>query len=291
MSDDGQSLSGKVCLVTGATSGIGAVTARELARRGATVVVVGRSPQKCEATVRGIRDQTGNPAVESLVADLSVQAEIRRLAREFRQGHPRLDVLINNAGAIFMQRRESGDGIEMTFALNHLASFLLTHLLLDVLTACTPARVVNVASSAHAGVTLDFDDLQGRRGYRGFRAYRRSKLANLLFTFELARRLEGTGVTVNALHPGFVATNIFAGNGPAGWLMRQSAGLVAIGPEKGARTTILLATAPEVEGLTGRYFVKGRPVSPSPASRDQDAAGRLWQMSEALTGLAASPWP
>jgi retinol dehydrogenase 12 len=289
MPADDHSLSGKVCLVTGATSGIGAVTARELARRGASVVIVGRSPSKCEATVRGIREQTGSAAVESLVADLSAQAEVRRLAREFRQRQPRLDVLINNAGAVFLQRRESVDGIEMTFALNHLAYFLLTNLLLDLLTASTPARVINVSSAAYEGMTLDFDDLQEGRRYRGFRAYSRSKLANLLFTFELARRLEGTGVTVNALHPGFVATNFFAGNGPVGWLMRRSAGLFAIGPEEGARTTLYLASAPEVEGITGRYFVKGRPVASSPASRDPAAALRLWQVSEEMTGLAATP--
>ncbi|HEX8199226.1 MAG TPA: SDR family NAD(P)-dependent oxidoreductase, partial [Isosphaeraceae bacterium] len=164
-------------------------------------------------------------------------------------------------------------------------------LLLDLLTASAPARIVTVSSAAHAGVTLDFDDLQGRRRYRGFLAYRRSKLANLLFTFELARRLEGTGVTANALHPGFVATNIFAGNGPAGWLMRRSAGLFAIDAEQGARTTVFLATAPEVDTLTGRYFVKSRPVAPWPAAQDPAAARLLWQVSERWTGSAGPPRP
>ncbi len=278
-----QTLSGKVCLLTGATSGIGEVTARELARLGATLVVSGRHPEKTGALVQRLQQETGNQRVEGMLADLSSQAEVRRLAQEFRDRHHRLDILINNAGAMFMQRQESVDGIELTFALNHLAYFLLTNLLLDRLVTAGSARIINVSSDAHRGLEMDFDDLQGRRNYRGFRAYCQSKLANLLFTFELAKRLKGSGITVNALHPGFVATNFFAGNGPAGWLMRRAAGMVAIRPDRGARTSVYLATTPEVEGVSGRYFVKEKPVASSPQSLDEAAMQRLWRISEELT--------
>jgi retinol dehydrogenase 12 len=285
MMNNDTTMTGKVCLVTGATAGIGHVTARELARRGATVVIVGRNRQKCEATVAEIQQQTGNSRVEFLLADLSSQADIRRLATAFRQKYGRLDVLINNAGGIFMQRRESVDGIELTLAVNHLAYFLLTNLLLDLITSSAPARIINVSSDAHRGMTLDFDDLQSKRNYRGFQAYSKSKLANLLFTFELARRLHGTGVTLNALHPGFVASNIFAGNGMVGWCIRRIASVVALSPEKGASTTIHLATAPEVAGVTGEYFVKQRVERSSPESHDDEASRRLWAISEEMTQL------
>jgi retinol dehydrogenase-12 len=278
------SIKGKVCLVTGGTSGIGQVTARELARQGATVVFVGRNRQKCEETLNQIRQETGNPEVEYLLGDLSSLAGIRGVAQEFRQKHNRLDVLVNNAAGIFMERRESVDGIEMNLALNHLAYFLLTNSLLDLLKSSAPSRVVNVSSEAHKHMVLDFDDLQEKKRYRGFRAYSESKLANLLFTFELARRLERTGVTVNALHPGFVASNIFAGNGRVGWLVRRIASVVALSTEAGAETSVYLATSPEVEGITGKYFVKKRAVAPSPASHDEAAARRLWAVSEQLTG-------
>jgi retinol dehydrogenase-12 len=306
------SMDGKTCLVTGATAGIGEVTARELARRGARVVLVGRSRERCEATAEAIRRETGNPAVEYLVADLSSQADVRRLAREFLARHDRLHVLVNNAGALFAQRRESIDGIEMTLALNHLAYFLLTSLLLDTLKASAPARVVNVASRAHEDVRgLDFGDLQARARARsfwgygeskfagllytlflpmrhpGFLQYARSKLANLLFTYELARRLEGTGVTVNALHPGFVASRFMAGNGALGWFMRRWAGLFGVSAEEGAKTSINLATSPEVEGVTGKYFARQKEVASSPASLDVAAARRLWDLSEELTGGGA----
>lgn len=278
-------MEGKVCLVTGANAGIGAVTARALAERGATVVVVGRSLDRCEATVGKIRHETGNRAVETLLADLSSQSDVRRLAREFLDRHPRLDVLVNNAGAAFTKQQESADGIEMTFALNHLAYFLLTNLLLDTLRVSAPSRIVNVASDAHrmAAQGLPFDDLRSPSQYRGFRSYAHSKLANILFTFELARRLEGTGVTANALHPGFVASSFFEDNGWRGAIIGAAAKLVAISPEAGAKTSIYLATAPEVEGISGRYFVKQKDVEPSPAARDEAAAKRLWELSEALT--------
>jgi NAD(P)-dependent dehydrogenase (short-subunit alcohol dehydrogenase family) len=281
-------MQGKVCLVTGATAGIGAVTARTLAQGGATVVLVGRSRERCEATTARIRQETGNPAVAYLLADLSSQAEIRRLAQEFQHQQQRLDVLVNNAGGVFLRRQESVDGIEMTFALNHLGYFLLTNLLLDVLKASGPARVVSVASDAHRRLQgMDFDDLQGRNRYSGIRAYCQSKLANVLFTYELARRLGGTGVTANALHPGFVASNFFAGKGWMGLLVNVSAKVFAISPEEGAKTSIYLATSPEVEGVTGKYFVKEQAVKSSSASEDEVAARRLWEVSEEMTELKA----
>ena len=281
------SLAGKVCLVTGATSGIGKVTARELAQRGAVVVVVGRNEARSQATVTQIRQQTASSSVDFLLADLSSQQEVRRLAGEFESRYPRLDVLVNNAGAIMLSRRESVDGIELTFALNHLAYFLLTNLLLDRLKSSAPARIVNVSSNSHERAKIDLDDLQVRGRYWGFRAYARSKLANILFSYELARRLEGTGVTVNALHPGLVGTNFLANNGALGRFLKMLVAIKGISVERGARTTIHLATSPEVETVTGRYFVKEQVVPSSGASYDQDAARRLWLLSAELTGLAA----
>jgi NAD(P)-dependent dehydrogenase (short-subunit alcohol dehydrogenase family) len=277
---------GKVCLITGATSGIGLVAAREIARAGARVVLVGRDPAKCEAAVKYIAERTGSRETETLLADLSSQRQVRELARKFHDRHSRLDVLVNNAGGLWLDRRPTEDGLEMTFAVNHLAYFLLTNLLLDTLKASAPSRVVNVASAAHRRATLDFDNLQGELGYRGWPAYCRSKLANVLFTFELARRLPGTGVTANALHPGWVATGFGGNNGWTGRLIRAAAGLFAIGPEEGARTTTYLATSPDVAGVTGRYFDRERPVPSSPASCDEESAKRLWWVSEQLAGLA-----
>lgn len=283
------SMKGKTCLVTGATSGIGEVAARELARLGARVVVVGRSPERCAATLDRIRSGAGSTALESMVADLSSQAEVRRLADEVRGRLDRLDVLINNAGGMFLKRQESVDGIELTLALNHLSYFLLTRELLPLLQAGAPARIVNVASGAHRGASIDFGDLQGRRKYSGWRAYQQSKLANILFTNELARRLAGTGVTANSLHPGFVRTRFFADfTGWMGLLFKSVAPFGAISPEEGAKTTIYLATSPEVEGVTGRYFAKCRPVQPSRRAQDQEVAARLWQTSEEMTGQVAA---
>jgi NAD(P)-dependent dehydrogenase (short-subunit alcohol dehydrogenase family) len=281
-------MAGKTCVVTGATSGIGEVTACELARRGARVVLVGRSPERCAATLARMRDATGTSAAESLIADLSSQSSVRQLADQVRARCDRLDVLVNNAGGMFLTRRESVDGIEMTLALNHLSYFLLTNRLLPLITASTPARIVNVASEAHKGASIHFDDLQRRRRYSGWRAYQQSKLANILFTYELARRLEGTGVTVNTLHPGFVRSGFFRDmEGWRGWVIRQGAALFAIAPEQGARTVIYLASSPEVAGVTGRYFFKEKPAISSAASHDQAVAQRLWQVSEELTGTPA----
>jgi NAD(P)-dependent dehydrogenase (short-subunit alcohol dehydrogenase family) len=279
-------LAGKVCLITGATSGIGAVTAEALARQGARVVLVGRSAEKCARTREQIQARTGNPDVETLLADLSSQQQVRQLAQDFRDRHARLDVLVNNAGGLWMKRQETAEGLEMTFAVNHLAYFLLTNLLLDRLRASAPARIVNVASAAHRRAVLRFDDLMGQKSFNGWRAYKRSKLANLLFTYELARRLEGTGVTANALHPGWVATGFAShNNGWFGGVFQVASRLFALRSEKGARTVIYLATAPEVANVSGQYFVKCRPVRSSRASRDSAAAERLWAVSEELTKL------
>ncbi|MGF1471475.1 MAG: SDR family oxidoreductase [Rubrobacteraceae bacterium] len=286
MAATGNDVGGKVCLVTGATSGIGAVTARELGERGAKVIVVGRNREKARAMVEEIPAQSNN-VPDYLLADLSSQAEIRNLVKEFRYRYDRLDVLINNAGAIFAEYGETVDGIERTFAVNHLSYFLLTNLLLDVLKASAPSRIVNVASGAHQGAELDFDDLDTKQDYRFMKAYGRSKLANVMFTYELARRLDGTGVTANALHPGAVATS-FGSNNKV-WYARPMLALFrlfATTPEKGAETSIYLADSPEVEGVTGQYFVNRKPVGSSRASYDGAAAERLWRASEELTGLS-----
>jgi NAD(P)-dependent dehydrogenase (short-subunit alcohol dehydrogenase family) len=279
----------KICLVTGATSGIGAVTARQLAERGATVMVVGRNAQKCEETVRTIRHQTKNDQVGFLVADLARQRAIHELAESFKRQYPRLDVLVNNAGGLFMTRQESPDGIELTFALNHLSYFLLTHLLMESLRQAPAARIINVSSNAHFKARLNFDDLEAKSGYSGFAVYGRSKLANLLFTYELARRLQGSGMTTNALHPGLVATNFATNNGwLTRWVMRLIVHRFAASPEEGARTPVYLATAKEVDGVSGCYFVQEQPVHSAPDSYDLLAAERLWQVSEQLTGISSA---
>lgn len=273
----------KVCLITGATSGIGRATAWALAARGARVIVAGRSEERAQATVAKIKGETGNPNVDYLLADLSVQAQVRKMAEEFESRYARLDVLVNNAAAIFFRRKLSADGIEKTFGLNHLTYFLLTNLLLDRLKASAPARIINVASNSHRGQHLDFDHLELKRGYNPIRAYGRSKLANLYFTYELARRLEGTGVTANALHPGFVATNMAANNG---WLVRLFLSLVhlnSLTPEQGARTVVYLASSPDVERVSGKYFVRERQVASDPVSYDGAVAKRLWEISEKMT--------
>lgn len=278
----------KICMVTGATSGIGEATARALAQMGATVIVVGRDPERGAAALERIRSATGSMAVELMLADLSSQAQIRQLAQEFKRKYSRLDVLVNNAGALFTTRQQSADGIEMNFALNHLNYFLLTNLLLDTLKASAPARIVNVGALAHQFARrVDFDDLQGQRKYFGWGAYGQSKLCNLLFTYELARRLDGTGVTVNALHPGIVATNFGMSGGGVMRLFNRLMSVAMIRPEQGAQTSLYLATSPEVEGISGKYFVNQKAVRSSKASYDQSAAARLWQVSEAMTGLSA----
>jgi retinol dehydrogenase-12 len=281
-------MSGKTCLITGGTAGIGEVTALELARMGASVVILGRSAERGAATLEKIGRETGNPSVEFFQVDLSSQSDVRRVARQFLDSHDRLDVLINNAGALFTPRQESVDGIEKTLALNHLAYFLLTNLVLDRLTASAPARIVNVASDAHRMVNeFNFNDPQARKRYRPFKVYAQSKLANILFTYELARRLEGTGVTANALHPGFVASNFTAGNGVLGWFMRRAASLFAINTEQGAKTSIYVSTSPDVKSISGRYYEKEKAVTSSVASMNEESARRLWELSEELTAVSA----
>jgi retinol dehydrogenase 14 len=280
-------MAGETCLVTGATSGIGKATAAGLARLGAGVVLVARDPARGQAAVAELQGATGNPRVELLMADLSSQASIRQAAEAYRRGHDRLDVLVNNAGGQWANRHTTEDGLELTFALNHLAYFLLTNLLLDPLKAGAPARVVNVTSSAQAFGDIHLDDLQfKRRRYRGQAAYNQSKLANVLFTYELARRLEGGGVTVNCGVPGVTRTNF--GRDDSGAVMRL---LTPLGrpfmrsPEQGADTFVWLASSPEVEGATGGYYARRRARRSSRRSYDTELAGRLWRVSEELTGL------
>ena len=283
-------MAGKTCMITGATAGIGMHTAERLAEMGARVIVVGRNPVKTVSTAMDIRERTGNPDVDTLVADLSNQAQIRRLVGEFIARYDRLDVLVNNAGGFFLWRQNSIDNIEMTFALNHLNYFLLTNLLLDILqeTALkeTEARVVNVSSTGHIGKRLDFDDLEMKRRYHPMQAYGRSKLANILFTKELSRRFADSGVTANALHPGWVATDIGKNNG---LLVRSLLPLLqwnAMSPQEGAQTSIYLASNPVVKGVSGEYFVDCRVSEPDPAALDLKAAERLWEISAEMTSLS-----
>ena len=282
-------MSGKVALVTGSTSGIGFQIALGLAQLGATVTLGARSEARGQQTVDRIRSEIPDSEVTYLVADLSSMGQVRTLAAETLARHPAMQVLVNNVGGYFMQRRLTADGYERTFALNHLSHFLLTRLLLDRLTSGAPARIVNVASAAHFNGRMRFEDLGYRRGYRlGLAAYAQSKLANVLFTKELARRLSGTGVTANAVHPGLVRTGLSTKNTP--WPVRPIAALVvasrAISEVEGASGPLWLASSPELDGVSGEYFNLKRRVRSSAASNDHDAARRLWEVSELLTGLA-----
>ena len=278
------SMSGRTVLVTGATSGIGKVTARELARMGARVLVHGRNPAKVSATVAEI--SAGAPGKgEGLVADFASLADVRQLASEVKDRTDRLDILVNNAGGATVGRTLTVDGFERTFAVNHLAPFLLTNLLLDLIRRSRPARIVNVASEAHRIGTIDFDDLQGARRYRTFQMYGQTKRENILFTFALARRLEGSGVTVTAMHPGSVNTGIWdSAKGPARVILRVLQRFM-ISPERGAAPLIRLASAPDVEGVTGVYFDRFKPRDPHPATLDVAAQERLWAESARSAGI------
>ena len=278
-------------MITGATSGIGQEAARQLALGGAEVLLVGRDQAKAAATADLIAGQTGGKPPDYLLADLSSLADVRALATETKDRYGHLDVLINNAGATFLRRRESIDGYEMTFAVNHLAPFLLTNLLLPLLHQSADGRVIAVASDAHEGAIIDFNDLQSEQAYAIMEAYGRSKLANIMFTYELARRLAGTNVTANALHPGFVSTGIGTNNVPvwAGKVFRRLTGLIARDVGQGAETVVYLATASELRGQSGEYYVDEAAVSSSPASYDEAAQRQLWQASEEMTGLSLTP--
>ncbi len=273
---------GENCLVTGANSGIGFETAKALARMGARVGLICRTPAKCEDAKSAILQAVPSAELDGFTADLSSQAEIRRVAADIKRTYPKIDVLINNAGIVENTFKRSVDGIEMTFAVNHLAYFLLTNLLLELIKAAAPSRIINVSSAAHFGARMDFDNLQGEKGYNGWRAYSQSKLANILFTYELARRLAGTGVTVNCLHPGVIGTKLFRNLG----IINTLAGIFLASPEKGAETSVYLASSPEVEGVTGKYFDNKRAVPSSSASYNEADAKRLWQISAELTHLS-----
>ena len=283
-------MQGKICLITGGSDGIGYAVSRQLARMGARVVIVGRNFAKTEAAMQQIIADTDNPAVEYLLADLSSQREVRRVAAEAMELLPHLDVLLNNAGAIFLSDNRSIEGIEMTFALNHLNYFLLTNLLLEHLRKAPRARIINVASCAHESPgKFRLEDLPDPSDSGGYPAYKRSKLCNILFTYELARRLEGESITVNALHPGLVRTNIARNNGLLGRVVNFFIGVRGIAPEKGAETPVYLAISPEVESVTGKYFVDCRPVPSSSISYDAELAARLWDMSASLTAVGDPP--
>ena len=279
-------MDGKVCMVTGATAGIGYYTALEIARMGASVIIIGRDQTQCISSVKMIKEDTGNQSVEFLVADLSSQAQIRAVIKPFYKQHDHLDVLVNNAGAFFLLRKLSVEGIEMTWAVNHLAYFLLTNLLIEALKASQGARVVNVSSGSHYNEHLDFNDLQLSKFYNPMQAYGRSKLANILFTYELARRMAGTGITSNALTPGRVATDIWKKvNRWLTPLINPVMQRIGRTPLEGAQTSIYLATSPEVEGVTSKYYTDKRPVRSSAVSYDLDAAQRLWGISSQMVGL------
>ncbi|MGB7874925.1 MAG: SDR family oxidoreductase [Anaerolineales bacterium] len=286
--DIGNDMEGKICLVTGASRGIGYYVARGLASMGAFVVIASHHRGRGESARQRINTFTGKNSSDFMLVDLSSQEDIREFTETFKDQHDHLDVLVNNAGGFFLNREESVDGFEMTFALNQLNYFMTTLLLMEPLLAAGSARIVNVASESHRGEKMRFDDLQFENGYNALGAYGQSKLANLLFTYELSRRLEGADVTVNALHPGFVHTHL----GKQNWLVRILMNVVhflsAKRPEEGAETPIFLASSPQVKGVTGQYFIDKEAVRSSQASYDREAAQRLWEISENLCNLEAS---
>jgi retinol dehydrogenase 14 len=278
-------MGGTTVLITGGTSGIGNATAVAMAAMGANVVVVGRNQERGGAAVEEIKAQSHNESVELMLADLSVQAEVRRLAEEFLERYDRLDVLVNNAGLVQSKRTETPDGIETTLAINHLAPFLLTNLLLGCLEQSAPSRVITVSSEAQRWGTMDFEDMQSRRKYRGFPVYGMTKLANIMFTYELAERLDGTDVSANCLHPGSVGTNFGQNNRGAMALFFRTFKPFMRSPEQGADTLIWLASSPEVDGVSGKYFSDRKEIEAKKVAYDPAARRRLWEISEELTGL------
>ncbi|MGH2628670.1 MAG: SDR family oxidoreductase [Anaerolineales bacterium] len=278
-----ESMHGKTCLVTGATSGIGLYTALGLSLLGADVGLVGRSPERIETAIQILQTRGGRPPRHVLWADLSSLSQVRLLAEQVRERLPRLDVLVNNAGGVFRRREETGDGLERTFALNHLCPFLLTHLLLERMSS--GSRIITVASDSHRSARIQFDDLQLRRGYNAFRAYANSKLGNIWFTYELARRLKEKGISANTLTPGMVSTNLGKQNIVYRPFLSLMFALFGKPPSQGAETPVFLASSPAVEGVSGRYFVDKRAVPSSPQSYDEAAARRMWEMSGELAGI------
>lgn len=279
---------GKVCLITGANSGIGKATAVGLATLGATVVMVCRSRKRGDKALFDVKKKSANQDVHLLPADLSVRGEIDALADLFQRRFSRLDVLVNNAAVLSRKRRVTADGFELQFFVNHLAYFLLTNQLIGVLKASAPSRVVNVASTAHSSGFLDFDDLQGEKHYRGWQAYANTKLANVVFTYELARRLEGTKVTANCAHPGVTHTGLLRGYSFFLNVLFHALQFFFRSPDDGAATPIYLASSPEVENVTGRYFRNKQPMGTSALSNDTSIQKKLWEVSEALTGFKTS---
>ncbi len=285
-------MTGKTVLITGGTGGIGRAAAVGLASMGARVGITGREPARVEQAAASIADESGNRAIDVFAADMSSQAEVRRLADEVLSTYPQLDVLLNNVGGFWAHRHLTADGLEHTFALNHLAPFLLTNLLLERLITSAPARIVTVSSGAHTMGRIDFDDLMGEQDYSGQRAYNQSKLANVMFTYELARRLDGTGVTATALHPGMTNTS-FSTEDPH----RKMAPIVFVvrpfmrSPKKGADTAVYLASSPEVEGVTGRYFANRKIKESEQSSYDAAITDQLWQVSADLVGIPNEPAP
>lgn len=279
-------MQGKTIVITGATSGIGEVAALRLAAMGARIVLVARSPSRGEATLAELEKLAPGRGHKAHYADLSRIADMKKVATEIAASEPRIDVLINNAGALFTSRRLTADGLEYTFATNHMAYFVMTAILRERLIGSAPARIVNTASDAHQAGRLDLDDLQSEKNFLGFRAYGTSKLCNILFTRELARRLKGTGVTANCLHPGFVASRFGDESGGALAPLIRVAKLFAISPENGAETIVTLASSPQVAQTSGGYFVKSKQATPSTAARNDRLAQALWEKTEALAGIA-----
>jgi NAD(P)-dependent dehydrogenase (short-subunit alcohol dehydrogenase family) len=285
MEESSVDMTGKVCLVTGGNSGIGKATALGLAKLSATVAIVSRDKDKGEAALIELRAKSGNRNLDAMTADLSSQDSVRELAHDFKARYKKLHVLVNNAGVFLPRRVPTVDGLEATFATNHLGHFLLTNLLLDMLKACAPSRIINLTSSAHYGTKMDFEDLQGEKKYSGYHAYSQSKLANVLFTHQLAKQLEGTGVTANSLHPGVVRTGFGKDQRGLMSILVTVARPFMISPERAARAAIYLATSPELEGVTGKFFSRGKEERSSTQSYDEASAERLWKVSEELTKL------
>jgi NAD(P)-dependent dehydrogenase (short-subunit alcohol dehydrogenase family) len=279
-------LEGKTCVITGATSGIGQIAAERLAAMGARLVLIARDQARGVSMLRRLREHAPAAAHRVHYADLMRVAEVKRVAADIAASEQRIDILVNNAGAIFSYRRLTAEGLERTFALNHMAYFVLSHSLREPLLAAAPARVVNTASAAHQSAKLDFDDLQFARAYNGVSAYQRSKLCNILFTRELSRRWAGTGITVNCLHPGFVASRFGKESGGLLPLVLRAAQVFAISPEEGAETIVYLASSQEVADVSGGYFFKCRASAPAVQAEDDSAARRLWQESAKLAGIA-----